>query len=369
MLRRGARGGGDGSLALGRAFVLLLLAAFASLPLVAWWSAPASPLAAGGRDDAAAAALLLTASAASMRGAGGGAAGGGGAASLSPEAAAAAYAAAAHAYEASLPAIQLVYVVCGNPNEVEEDLFGLLSLKSLLMFKAQQALGGARRRYEVLLLTNIGAEELFNTTRLNHEVFRALRRDARVRVTLRDVSELDVSAARHGVADPKRVPHNIFKNCASSRLKLPFLLADLGIARAIYLDWDTIVLCDLSLLWAEFDRFAAAGAAVGFAQSDPTGVSGLDHYRDWDLPRHPTAGSVNSGVMLVDVAALMRVKADYWAAVEAIIWSRVDLAKVKPDDGNALYWAFTKAFPLGDQDVLNCLLARMPQLLRVLPPE
>jgi len=200
-------------------------------------------------------------------------------------------------------------------------------------------------------------------------VLRALRRDPRVRVSLRDVAELDAAAARHGVKDPERVPHNIFKNCASSRLKLPFLLDELGIRRAIYLDWDTVVLCDLSLLWAEFERFAAAGAAVGFAQSDPTGVSGLDHYRDWDLPRHPTAGSVNSGVMLVDVPALMRVKADYWAAVEAIIWGRVDLSQVRPGDGDALYWAFTKAFPLGDQDVLNCLLARMPQLLRVLPPE
>ena len=62
------------------------------------------------------------------------------------------------------------------PNAFEPDVFGLLSLKSLLMFKAQQALGGARRRYEVLLLTNSGAEELFNTTRLNWEVWRAMQK-------------------------------------------------------------------------------------------------------------------------------------------------------------------------------------------------
>jgi hypothetical protein len=205
---------------------------------------------------------------------------------------------------------------------------------------------------------------------LNYEVYRALKKDRDVRVTLHHIDELDAAADSFGVHEPRKVPHTIFKRCAGTRLKLPFLLARLGLEKAIYVDWDTVVLCDLSLLWAEFAKFdVRGGAALAFAQTDPSGVSNLDHYREWNQPRHPTAGSINSGVMLVHVGQLMQRPArdDYWRVIEETLFSRVNITSAMDDV--AQYWAFTKAFPLGDQDVLNHLFLRLPHLLHVLQPE
>jgi lipopolysaccharide biosynthesis glycosyltransferase len=262
--------------------------------------------------------------------------------------------------------IVIVYVLCGNPNEIEEDLFGLVSLKSLIMANAQLPMSATHHRYDIRLLTNILADELFNTTRLGYEVWRILQHEPRFRFTLHNINELDSSATFYGVKNPELVPHTIFKNCASSRLKLPFLLAKHNIKQAIYLDWDTVTLCDLSDLWFEFSKFKGEDTSFAFVQSDPTGVSNLDHYREWNSPRHPTAGSVNSGVMLIDAANVLRMKEKYWKAVETILYSRVNVTPGMT--GEEKYWAFTRKFPLGDQDILNTLLQQIPEILHVLPP-
>jgi hypothetical protein len=262
--------------------------------------------------------------------------------------------------------ITVVYIACGNPNEVEADHFGLLNLKSLLMAKAQRPLGATPRRYEVHVVANVGAEELFNTTQVNYDVWRAVQRDPWVRVHVHDTGALDAATAAAGFADAADVPQTIFKNCAASRLKLPFLLASLGVSRAMYMDWDSVVLCDLTRIWDGFARFPPP-AIMAFAPADPTGASELDHYRMWDLPRHPTIGSINSGVMLLRVPALMAVAGVYWAEVVAILEEGLAAANVTGGLRAADYWALTAAFPLGDQDVLNALFARHPSWLHALP--
>jgi lipopolysaccharide biosynthesis glycosyltransferase len=294
--------------------------------------------------------------------------------------------------------ITLVYTACGNPNEVEEDHFGLVSLKSLLMAKDQRGVGNAGRgprRYAVHVLTNVGESELLNSTHVNHDVWRAIQRDPSVTIRVHNIDLLDEATRQAGVGEPSGVPQTMFKNCAASRLKLPFLLARAGVKRAIYMDWDTISLCDLSTLWDEFGRFSDS-AFMGFAPADPTGASELDHYRMWDLPRHPVYGSVNSGVMLLDVEKVMTrlggaaepgtrrnrtraadappapspgpppsptdpLRRTYWSELSAIIAEKV------PNVSTASFWDLTNAFPLGDQDVLNELFERQPGWLHPLP--
>jgi hypothetical protein len=273
--------------------------------------------------------------------------------------------------------LHIVFTLCGNPNEVEKDHYGLLGVKSILMAKAHAP--GAARHYVFHILTNVVEEELFNTTLLNYEVWRTLRREERaglVSFHVYHITELDAAVRRAlGDADPNlAVPHHIFKNCAASRLKLPFLLAG-KVERVLYLDWDAVAMCDLTKLWALWPTFAPA-AALGFAPADPSGVSERDTYRVWDQPRHPTLGSINSGVMMMHIGKLaangLAGARAFWAACAGILRARANITGGPQD-----YWELTRAFPLGDQDLLNMLFAAPtpaaphghPELLALIPFE
>ena len=187
----------------------------------------------------------------------------------------------------------------------------------------------------------------------------------------------------------------------------------LGVSRAIYLDMDTVLSCDLGALWAVFDSFEGeaarnatwvrphpqqveptprlppgkraskpprrvfdrsveswAGPSVfGAALNDPTGRASHDSYRVQDLPRHPEAGAVNVGVLLIDVRAFRAVAHDFWRLVVGFLDSRVDVAAEGAKDEVARFWSFTEAFPLGDQDVMNAVFSKRPGWLAVAPPE
>lgn len=256
--------------------------------------------------------------------------------------------------------IHLVYTLCGNPNEVEKDHYGLLGVKSVLMAKAYAP--GAERHYVFHILTNVVEEELFNTTILNWEVYRAMEKERAAGLISYHVYSLqdldDAARAVLGPANPnKAVPHHIFKNCAASRLKLPFLLGG-KVDRVIYMDWDSIVTCDLTRLWGHF-QLMRDEQVLGFARTDPSGVSDRDTYRTWKLPHHTVLGSINSGVMLMDIGKLhARERAGslaFWASIAGILRSSTNLTGGPQD-----YWELHKAFPLGDQDVLNELFAGPP---------
>jgi hypothetical protein len=193
---------------------------------------------------------------------------------------------------------------------------------------------------------------------------------------------------------------------------VPYLLMTLGVSRAIYLDMDTVLSCDLGALWAVFDSFEGeaarnatwvrphpqqeepptrpapgeeapkppprvfdrsietwAGPAVfGAALNDPTGRASHDYYRVWDLPRHPEAGAVNVGVLLMDVRAFRAVAHDFWRLVIGFLDSRIDVVAEGAKDDDARFWIFSKAFPLGDQDVMNAVFRKRPGWLAVAPP-
>jgi hypothetical protein len=202
-------------------------------------------------------------------------------------------------------------------------------------------------------------QALLQLTAVNREVALALRHDALLNVTVHRLSALDEAMAALRVANHSLVPTNFFRKCSAARLKVPYLLMTLGVGRAIYLDMDTVVQCDLGALWARFDEFEQAplawpglakpeapppdaeggggggeaapkppareydrsivswaGPAVfGAALNDPTGRASHDYYRTWDLPRHPAAGAVNVGILMMDVRAFSKVAHQFWALV------------------------------------------------------
>jgi hypothetical protein len=134
-------------------------------------------------------------------------------------------------------------------------------------------------------------------------------------------------------------------------------------------------MCDLTRLWDHWGRFAPS-QLLGFASADPSGASDRDVYRMWNMQRHPTLGAINSGVMLMDIGKLAahggRGALDFWRAISAIIRAKVNVTGTPQD-----YWDLTRAFVLGDQDILNALFAApsansswgRPEWLYLLPPE
>jgi hypothetical protein len=282
------------------------------------------------------------------------------------------------------PTIHIALTACGNPSPREPEYFGLLALKSLLMARAQSP-AARNQSYAFHIVTDVGAEELFGAHKVNFDVQRLVAAEpALLSLHLYPAAAVDAGPAGLGLRQPASVPHTIFKNCAAARLKLPMFIPA-SVPRVLYLDWDVAVLSDLTQLWGEeFEALEAASptACLGMALNDPTGLSSKNSYRvaveegsggegaapppqqQQQQSAFPAVGGVNSGVMLWQLARIReRGVSQWWEALLAVVEARVDLAAAE-------FWSLTRAFPLGDQDILNALLspARFPHWLHVLPP-
>jgi hypothetical protein len=156
----------------------------------------------------------------------------------------------------------------------------------------------------------------------------------------------------HNATLPPGVP-DLFRPCATQRLRLPSLLPD-HVPLALYLDRDVLVLQDLRPLWRQRLRFSPHHlVALSLEVPDPD----RSYYR---MPMHGSSGGrppainpwglggLNSGVMLADLARLR-------AAGAEAAWQAV----VRTHGAGALH--------LGDQDVLNVWLHAHPDAVLPLP--
>lgn len=279
--------------------------------------------------------------------------------------------------------IHVAIAACGVPSEHEASYFGLLFVKSLLLARARS--DDPARRMHFHVLTDQPEEVLYNSTKVNYDVWRAIRASGgALSASLYSVDDVrgavDAAvAAAGGSAAPgalRTLLLDVFKPCASARLLVPHLLP-LPVQRVLWVDWDAAALCNMEQLWRLWDDPAlgwdtgggSGGALLGLALNDATGVSDFDVYQGHTGPQppHPAAGGVNSGVMLWNIAALRAhngaLLREFWAQV-----SRV-LARALPGSGPASRDAVERAFPLPDQDVLNAVLApgARPEWLALLP--
>jgi hypothetical protein len=161
--------------------------------------------------------------------------------------------------------IVVVYSICGGSESNlgdKYDYFGLLSLKSLLIARAQAANGQADparaaeaaaaraaaaggtaaggtaagrvrvqgrggqpawlpRRYEVHVITDLNPPgALLHQTAVNRDVARAARHDPLLNVTLHRLAELDEAMEALNIANHSLVPTYFFRKCAAARLKV-----------------------------------------------------------------------------------------------------------------------------------------------------
>ena len=145
--------------------------------------------------------------------------------------------------------------------------------------------------------------------------------------------------------------------CAAARLLSPLVLRDLQ--RYIYLDYDTVTLCDIRRLQAVFASFPSA-AALGLGSEFPSPAVRGGYYSVYSIPTGVPNG-VNSGVILFDLPRLRRAFGSllaYTTALAAIIAE----GTYAPLTGGR----YSGAMP--DQDVLNVLAIKHPGLVHVLSP-
>ena len=98
------------------------------------------------------------------------------------------------------------------------------------------------------------------TTYSPEEVWRMAKRGLQAEARERGLDEPPFSEAD--------VDENAWKRCAGLRLLFPIAFAGLG--RFVYLDFDTVTMCDAARFGELFDEFEGA-ACLGFAGEDPSG--------------------------------------------------------------------------------------------------
>jgi hypothetical protein len=273
-----------------------------------------------------------------------------------------------------LSPLNVIVVACGNPDPTNPDYFGLLNVKSLLMARAV-SVSASTRRYNFFFVTNLESEEFLNVSQINFDVIRYIDADPLLTYTLIFLSEVDQISQNAGATNSPPALNEVFKLCAGVRLKFPFYFPAKfpHIKRAIYLDWDVIVTCDLITIWDKGREGWPESSLLSMAKNDPTGLSMKDSYRtpgpNEDIYGrhfpHPLVGGVSSGVIVWDFAAFtLPVRHDWWDLTLKIVDARV--GKI---DKVADYWILTNAFPLGDQDIINEMLSEREGWLALLAPE
>lgn len=143
--------------------------------------------------------------------------------------------------------------------------------------------------------------------------------------------------------------------CNSARLLSPAILHRLE--RYIYVDYDTITLCDIQRLASEFERFPAS-AALGMAPEFPSPNVNGGWYSQHNLPTG-TPNGLNSGVILFNLRALRTVFGSLRSYMRALV-DTISAGAYAP------YTAGRYSMSMPDQDVLNVLSLKFSGLVYVL---
>ena len=168
------------------------------------------------------------------------------------------------------------------------DWHGLTVIKTILM--ARETGASRNRRYHFHIASDTAMRRLLtNPLRTDFaDVMEYLvnRTGGRVAVTWYDI-DVDIMAptvASVGSASAALVDNSLFKQCSTIRLKVPFIRGPLArVDRLLYIDFDSIVKCDLEVMWEEqLGDDWEEGQVMSMSQEGPH-------------PMYPTSYSVRAG--------------------------------------------------------------------------
>ncbi|XP_032833424.2 glucoside xylosyltransferase 1-like [Petromyzon marinus] len=147
----------------------------------------------------------------------------------------------------------------------------------------------------------------------------------------------------------------LFKPCASQRLFLPTLLADVD--SLLYVDTDILFLRAVDDLWAMLRTFTAVQAAAVAPEHEEPRVGWYSRFA-----RHPYYGAtgINSGVMLFNLTRVRAATYKNDMSPVQLQWEEMLLP---------LYKKYKLNITWGDQDLLNIIFHHNPEMLHVFPCE
>ena len=117
------------------------------------------------------------------------------------------------------------------------------------------------------------------------------------------------------------VQNGLFKDCSTTRLRLPFIKGPLAAAdRVIYIDMDAVVKCDLERLWEE--QFAAMDEQqmLGFSEESPHAYY-PSSYKTAEGVKFPSKyeTGLNGGVFIARLDRWRQQRLQYWDEVVDIV--------------------------------------------------
>ena len=228
--------------------------------------------------------------------------------------------------------IHIFHAICGTSIPAHDmDWHGLTIVKTILMARATGA--SKNRRYHFHIATDPHfMRMLSNPIRTDFAdvmEYAMNRTDGRVKISFYDV-EKDIqapTASAVGTDAAALVDNKLFKQCSTIRMKLPFIGGPLAsVDRLLYIDFDSIVKCDLETMWEEelgndwteqqIFSFSEEGPHPMYPTSYSNYPADPKTYR-----KFPSAylTGFNAGIFAMRLDRWRAVKQQYWAEVADIV--------------------------------------------------
>lgn len=159
--------------------------------------------------------------------------------------------------------VHVAHAVCGGYGRDGRGahFFHFVVIKSALMARARSAAPDRRFHFHVFIDGDMAGilkdkAALYRTHPGIADVidYIANHTDGRVKLSLYESAEVERAVvAQVGADDAAAIGTGLFRYCSTARLKLPFVPALANASRLLYIDYDSVVLCDLALLWDGFE--------------------------------------------------------------------------------------------------------------------
>lgn len=226
--------------------------------------------------------------------------------------------------------VHVAHAICGGYGRDGKGahFYAFTVIKSALMARARSAAPDRRMHFHVvvdgsmanilrdraaLLVSHPGIADVLDYV-ANHT-------GGRVSLTLYADSDVEHAVtASVGATDAGAITLGLFRHCSTARLKLPFAPQLANASRLLYVDYDSVVLCDLALLWDTFDW--GGGGALMAATTEMAHVGQPSMYRGMPAA-FGAAGGLNAGVLFMHLDRMRAVGLPrIWAEMAAITRAR-----------------------------------------------
>ena len=210
------------------------------------------------------------------------------------------------------PAVHIGHAICGTVGRDGAGMhfFGFTVVKSALQARARSA--SPRRRFHFHIVVDGGMHALLEDRERLASVYPGIvdvldyvanYTDGRVRMSIYHVDTIDKAVvAAVGEASAGAISSQLFRACATARLKVPFLAEVAAADQLLWVDWDSVMLCDPANL---VDYFQWPADALIAAAEEMVHSGQVSMYQG--MPAAFNSSGINSGVLLMHLSRMRAV--------------------------------------------------------------